>query len=116
MNIMEQAAQWLDSQRRNTLSVPAIYICRDGESFNICATQGRTLFRAENEYGMTIRTESRDFIVSRSELPIDPVQGDLILYDGRKYEVLAPNGEPVWRWSGSQHLVRRIHTKEIGEI
>ena len=116
MNIMEQAAQWLDSQLGITLSVPVIYICRDGESFNICATMGRTLFRAENEYGMTIRTESRDFIVSRSELPIDPVQGDLILYDGRKYEVLAPNGEPVWRWSGSQHLVRRIHTKEIGEI
>ena len=116
MGLMEQAAQWLDSQRRNALSVSATYVCRDGGSFNITPTLGRTLFRAENEYGITVRTESRDFIVSLSELPVDPVRGDLILYDGRKYEVLAPNGEPVWRWSGSQHLVRRIHTKEIGII
>ena len=40
------------------------------------------------------------------------------LYDeyGVEYEVLAPSDEPVWRWSGTIHQVRRIHTKEIGKI
>ena len=89
MGLLENAAEWLESQRIRELSVPIVYLRRDGETLNIPATLGRTLFRAENEYGVTIRTETR-------------------------YEVLAPNGEPVWRWSGTGRILRRIHTKEIG--
>ena len=89
---------------------------------NIPATLGRTLFRAENEYGVTIRTEMRDFLIAAEDLPDDPERGDLILHAGLRYEVLAPNGEPVWRWSGTPvwrwsgtgRILRRIHTKEIG--
>ena len=44
----------------------------------------------------------------------DPERGDVILHAGLRYEVLAPNGEPVWRWSGTGRILRRIHTKEIG--
>ena len=50
------------------------------------------------------------------ELPKEPKKGDKIYYDGVEYEVLAPQKEPVWRWSGTSHLTRRIHTKEIGKI
>ena len=38
-----------------------------------------------------------------------------IAYDGRTYEVMAPGGEPVWRWSDPYHQVYRIHTKCITE-
>lgn len=113
MGMLEKAATWLDTQRQQHLTVPVVYRRRDGGEVEVAATVGRTLFRAENEYGVTIRTESRDFIIA--DLPNEPERGDKIIRAGRIYEVLVPNGEPCWRWSGANHNVRRIHTKEIGE-
>lgn len=113
--MLEQAAEWLEARRLEELSVPAVYVRKDGTQIPINATPGRTLFRAEDQYGVTVRTESRDFLVAASELPDEPERGDSILYNGIRYEVLAPNGEPVWRWSGTCHWTRRIHTKEIGD-
>lgn len=109
MGLLENAAAWLDSQRQKTLSVPVVYVRRGGDVFSLNATLGRTLFRADNEYGVTIRVESRDFITS--DLPTTPERGDKIIHNNRQYEVLAPNGEPVWRWSGK---AMRIHTKDVG--
>ena len=114
MGLLENAAEWLESQRIRELSIPIVYQRRGGETLNIPATLGRTLFRAENEYGATIRTETRDFLIAAEDLPDDPERGDVILHAGLHYEVLAPNGEPVWRWSGTGWILRRIHTKEIG--
>ena len=94
--------------------MPITYQSGGGTASGMTATVGRTLFRAEDEYGVTIRVESRDFLVSVDQMPREPLRGDRIVYAGRVYEVLAPNGEPVWRWSGPQHVTRRIHTKEIG--
>ena len=54
-------------------------------------------------------------LVGREQLPDEPERGDVIILWGKRYEVLAPNNEPVWRWSGPDNLVRRIHTKEIGD-
>ena len=68
MGLLENAAEWLESQRIRELSVPIVYQRRDGETLNIPATLGRTLFRAENEYGVTIRTETRDFLIAAEEL------------------------------------------------
>ena len=115
MGMLEQASEWLEDQRLKELSVPAVYARRSGERIKVNVTLGRTLFRAENEYGVTIRTESRDFLIAGSELKHDPERGDSILHNGFRYEVLAPNGEPVWRWAGTCRLTRRIHAKEIGE-
>ena len=114
MNLLESASEWLNEQRRDCLSVTITYKPKGGGSFEIPATLGRTLFRTENQYGSTIRIESRDFLVAAADLSDDPERGDTILYNGMRYEVLAPNAEPVWRWSGAYHSTRRIHTKEIG--
>lgn len=115
MGMLEQASAWLEAQRLKELSVPAVYVRRDGTRLEVNATLGRTLFRAEDQYGATVRTESRDFLVAASELEGEPERGDSIVYNGIRYKALAPNGEPVWRWSGAYHLTRRIHTKEIGD-
>ena len=114
MGLLESAAEWLDQKREECLSVPVIYQLRDGRTLDLTATIGRTLFRSENEYGVTVRTESRDFLISAEKLPDTPQRGDRIIYNGMRYEVLAPNSEPVWRWSGTGHHLRRIHTKETG--
>lgn len=83
----------------------------------IPAKLGRTLFRAENNFGVTIRTEQRDFIVRTSDLAATPEVGDEIRYDGRKYSVCAPNDEPCWKWhTRINHSQKRIHAKYIGEI
>ena len=114
MDLLGTAAEWLNDQCERCLSVPVEYIPRNGTPSTVNATLGRTLFRAENEYGVTVRIESRDFLIRASFLPREPQRGDRISYAGREFEVLAPNSEPVWRWSGPQHITRRIHTKEIG--
>lgn len=116
MGLLEEAAEWLNDQREKCLSVPIVYRRKGKMPVSMTASVGRTLFRAENEYGVTIRVESRDFLVSVDQMPREPQRGDRITYAGRIYEVLAPNGETVWRWSGPQHVTRRIHTKEIGGI
>jgi len=114
LDLLKSASEWLNEQRRECLSVIITYKPKGGGSFEIPATLGRTLFRTENQYGSTIRIESRDFLVAAADLPDDPERGDTIIYNGCRYEVLAPNAEPVWRWSGAYHSTRRIHTKEIG--
>lgn len=111
MGLLEQGAAWLADKLGESLSVPVVYIPRDGVQIQVKATIGRTLFRAEDQYGITTRVESRDFLISTEDLPMTPVRGDAVVYAGCRYEVLAPNGEPVWRWSGTGNLVRRIHTK-----
>lgn len=111
MNMLQQAAQWIESQRQKHLAIPIIY-----NGYSVNASIGKTLFRAEDEYGITICTESKDFLISVNELKNHPERGDTIYYDNHRYEVLAPNGERHWRWCGSDHLTYRIHTKEIGGI
>ena len=115
MGMLENAAAWLEKNRDRHLAVPVRYFRKGGGEMTLPAALGRTLFRAEDEYGVTVRTESRDFLIAVSELGGEPERGDRIEYNGRSYEVLAPNGEPCWRWSGTTHATYRIHTKETGE-
>ena len=112
MGMIENGAVWLAGQRSRHLSVPATYHRQDGKTLNLAVTLGTTVFRAENSYGNIVRTESHDFIVDA--LDFEPQAGDWFTYAGRRYEVLAPNGEPVWRWSGPGQTAMRIHTKEVG--
>ena len=85
---------------------------------DIPAKLGKTLFRAENQFGVTIRTGQRDFIIRASDLTAMPPEvGDEILFDGKTYSVSAPNGEPCWKWhSRITHTQIRIHAKYNGEI
>ncbi len=115
MGMLEQAAAWLEANRSAHLTVPVLYRRKGGGEATVKAALGRTPFRAEDQYGVTVWVESRDFLIALSELGALPERGDKIEYNGRMYEVLAPNGEPCWRWSGTTHTTCRIHTKEIGE-
>ena len=87
---------------------------RGNKEFPIRVVVGRTSFRSQNDSGVWIRTSSHDFIVKADALPFEPEPGDEILHDGLEYEVLAPNGESVSRWSDPHGTAIRIHTKLIG--
>ena len=78
---------------------------RDGAAKAVKAIVGRTVFRSTNDSGHWTRTETRDFIIRPDELGLVPEKGD---------EVLAPNGEPVWRWSDPHRTAMRIHAKHTG--
>jgi mono/diheme cytochrome c family protein len=69
------------------------------------------------------RTESRDYLVSAEDLVLGgvverPKAGDRIREtEGEQlliYEVMAPGGEPPWRWSDRHRRTLRIHTKYVG--
>lgn len=100
-------------------SKPVSYL-RDGDTLasDIPAKLGRTLFRTDDLSGsVTLRFEQRDFIVRSSDLPNldEPKKGDEIVFDGKTYQVSAPDGEPCWRWHTRQsHSQIRIHAKYTG--
>ena len=115
MAMLEDAASWLAAQCNESLAVPVSWRPRGGTPRTIPAVVGRTVFRSNDGYGMTTRTESRDFIVRTGDMPEEPGMGDRFVWKDTVYEVLAPAGEPVWRWSDPYHQVYRIHTKCVSE-
>ena len=54
MGLLEQGAKWLENQRMSGLTVPATYVRRGGLRIDVDATVGRTLFRAEDQYGIAV--------------------------------------------------------------
>jgi len=121
-DLLEQGAAWLEDQRTRHLSRTVTYL-RGGDSVDLPATIGRTEFEQADDYGVVHRTESRDFVVLAADLvlggvPILPQAGDRIreTADGQifLYEVMAPGGEPPWRYSDPYRRALRIHTKFVG--
>ena len=87
---------------------------KGGAETSLKAVPGRTVFHTRGEYGTWQRLETRDFIVRAGDMAEAPATGEEIVFDGRTYEILAPNSEPCWRWSDPFRTARRIHTKLTG--
>jgi hypothetical protein len=109
------AAVWLDQQRREHLSRTVRLDGADGLSIVLLAGIGRSAYETTNEYGAIERWESRDYIVSREDLPRLPMPGDVItetLSTGTTgtYAVSAPRGMPVWTPADSYGISISIHT------
>lgn len=111
--MIESAMKALRASQLAHFSVNVLY-SRGEEHKAIKAIVGHTLLKVTNEYGDTLRTSSRDYIVPTTEMDLEPRPGDVIIEEGREYEVLAIKGECCWKWSDPQHTARRIHTKLIG--
>lgn len=116
MNLLKNAAEFLASQRKAFASELVEYCQLGGEHFTVSATVGKTLFRADDSFGTTVRVSSVDFLIAVEDLGFEPKKPDEIIYNERRYEVLAPNNESVWRWSGNNQDTYRIHTKFIGTV
>lgn len=117
-NLLGKAAAWLEAQRQRHLTTGVGYE-RAGRQISLRATIGVTVFRTQDEYGRTLRTQSRDYLIRAADLVFDgigvlPRRGDVIHEGGHLYEVMAPAGEPEWRWSDPGRQTLRVHTKEIG--
>lgn len=120
-DLLEQGAAWLEDQRTRHMSRTVTYL-RGGDSVDLAATIGRTEFEQADEYGVVHRTESRDFLVLSAALVLAgkavlPLAGDRVREtDGDQifiYEVMAPGGEPPFRYSDAYRRTLRIHTKHV---
>lgn len=108
----------------------AITYSRGADSVNLeTAWPAVSLYQRESaEPGQSITWSERDYLIPVEDLtlsgsPITPQRGDRIsdpnipdpvTGDATVFELLTPNGEPVWRFS-DQHgrTVYRVHTKRV---
>lgn len=113
--MLESAARSLREAQLLSAASDIVYR-HHGGTLSLKAVAGRTVFRTSDDSGAYVRTETRDFIVPAGLLDFEPEVGDEIVFAGSVYEVLAPGGESVWRWSDRFKTALRIHTKEIGVV
>jgi hypothetical protein len=116
-DILADGAAWLDGMRRAHLSRHVSYK-RDGVTSPCLATISSSVFETQTEMGVVERWESRDFIVSAGDMPMDyPERGDYITDTiggvAVTYQVSAPRGAPVWKWADASRTAMRIHTTAI---
>lgn len=111
--------QWLSDQLMTHAATLVTYQ-RGQQSVQVPAVIGRSLLKLSDGYG-NVRMEwtDRDFIFRTRDLvldqqPIRPQPGDLIWESNSRYEVMAPAGEPHWRWSDPYRQLIRVHTKLVG--
>jgi len=121
-DMLATGAAWLEAQRTAHAAQTVAYV-RGNDSVSVTATIGKTIFRIDNNYGISERHEGRDYLILVADLvidgvPLDPIPGDKIQEtDGvvvYTYEVMAPGGEPCRRYSDDFKITWRIHTKHVG--
>lgn len=112
--MVKSAIEHMRAIQMQSLAVEVGYTPLGGETSTIRVVVGRTVFRSADESGIWTRIETRDFIVPKELLASEPQVGDEIEFLGHTYEVLAPSGEPCWRWSDAFHTAYRIHAKHTG--
>lgn len=121
-DLLEQGSAFLEDQRHRHMTRAVVYR-RSTDEVEISATIGRTVFEQADDRGLVSRVESRDFLVRSEDLILVgtqalPKAGDLVRepQGGRTfvYEVMAPGGEPPFRYSDPYRRTLRIHTKHVG--
>jgi len=119
-NVMSGGAAWLRDQLQDNVSELITYD-RGGDTVDILATIGETVFITVNELNFQVELRVRDFIIDPADLilsalRVDPAEGDRIFLPEKsiviEYEVLRLAGEPVFRSSDRFGNLIRVHAKE----
>ena len=96
---------------------------RDGQEISVLAEVGRTQFQVQQEVGALLDADSRDYLISVSDLVLDgdqvePTDGDLIVETvggaTRTFRVSSLGDEPCFVWDDGFADRFRIHTKLVG--
>lgn len=120
-DLLQRGMDWLAGQMKEHASQSVLYV-RGEQSVSVPATIGRTDFEVADAYGVMQHVVSRDYLIPAGDLnlnghPALPQRGDGIheTRNGRvfRYQVVAPQGQPHWRYSDAYHRVLRVHTKLI---
>lgn len=123
-DMLDSGLGWLAEKLKGYASRPVVYR-RGTHEVTVEAIVGRTLLKLDDGYGgVRMEWTDRDFLIAAEDLVLGgqrtlPERGDQIreTRDGKTlvYEVLAPAGEPEWRWSDPHRKLLRIHAKQVGE-
>ena len=113
-NLLKRGSDWLEQQRKEHCSSQVEYR-RDGQTYDVVATFGKTDLEVADESGLTVQSHVWDFLITAADLNFEPEAGDVIAANGRKYEVMDLGSEGCWRWSDPYRVTYRIHTKDVGE-
>lgn len=121
-DVLADGSNWLTDQLREHVSRTVAYR-RGAVTVSVPATVGKTFMRVADEYGSRVRVIDRDYLLDPADMALGgidapPRRGDVIAETVEGvvllYEVLAPPGEDVWRWSDTEHRRVRVHTKYVG--
>lgn len=117
-DLLRKGSQWLEQMRKAHLSSPVTYRRSGQADLQLNATYGKTNYEVVDESGFTTGGHVWDFLILADELTnSEPEPGDVIVADGRRFEVLAwGNDIRGWRWSDPYRQTYRIHTKDIGPL
>lgn len=115
--MLSSGAAWLAAQLKSAAGTTITYR-RGGSEAELTATIGDSAFEAANQAGVVERWESRDYLITRDDLPFgDPERGDEIIEaDGESevvYEVVTPRGVPLWHFGDAFRQIVRVHTIQI---
>ena len=114
VNLLKQGSDWLGGVLAEHASGQVTYR-RGLTDTAVNAVHGKTDVEIADESGLTIQGAAKDFLILASQLPYEPEPGDVIVADGRQYEVMPLAGDSCWRWSDPYRKTYRIHTKDIGD-
>jgi len=121
-DLLQQGSAFLEGQRHKHMTRPVTYL-RGGDSVELQATVGRTVFEQADQFGVVHRTETRDYLVRAEDLVLGgeeatPKAGDRVREPSGTaallYEVMSVGNEPPFRFSDPERTTLRIHTKFIG--
>lgn len=78
---------------------------------SLTAVPTNSRFQMVNEVGSVIEELNiRDWLVQYEDLGRYPQLGDRISGSGYTYDISAPDGQEVWRWTDAHQTLMRIHS------
>jgi hypothetical protein len=113
-NLLNNGLDWLEQRLLGFCSSPVQYR-RDSNKQTIDAMYGKTDYEAQDENGISVGAFIWDFLIDAQALGFEPEVGNLIVINGRLFEVMNLSGQGSWRWTGPNRKIYRIHTKDIGD-
>jgi hypothetical protein len=120
-DVLQDGFGWLGAQLKLCAGHSVTYQ-RGSVTVEVTAVYGKQLLKvADGRGGLRMEWSDKDFLILAEDLAVDgtrliPQRGDQIIETigetETTYEVMAPAGEPPWRWCDPYKTRLRIHTKQ----
>lgn len=121
-DFLQRGLDWLNTTLKANCPLSATYT-RGSDSIPLTIRIGRTVFVSNRQGGTRIEFGEIDFLITATDLVVagiatTPAEGDRITAtirgNGYTFELMAPGGEPAWRYSDAYRTAFRVHCKQVG--
>lgn len=120
MTLLSRGQAYLNSALGQAGGVAVAYTRGENSVTIANAWVGRTAFK-QLPHGASkaaVIWGDRDYLIPAADLvlgglAVEPARGDRITEGSLVFEVIAPGGEPAWRWSDPQRTRYRVHCKQV---